>query len=109
MSKNKLIFAFLIVCVITTYVYLFDVKALTNVDMINHFLGGVLLAALIPEKFKKKPLYVFLLASIVFLGWEALEIFFTATGFYPKLFDETIANRAQDVILDYLGLAIFYR
>lgn len=110
MSKNKLILTFLAVSAITTYIYLFDVKAFFNIDMINHFLGGMLLANLIPKNLRiEKSSLIFILASAVFIGWEALEILFTNYNIYPKLFDETISNRIQDVVLDYLGFVVFYK
>ncbi|MFA6096728.1 MAG: hypothetical protein WC788_03830 [Candidatus Paceibacterota bacterium] len=109
MNKRTLIFAFIAISAVTTYVYLFDVEFLRNVDTVNHFIGGVLLAALMPKGFRiKKPLHAFLAATFVFVGWEFLEIYLTSGGIYPKLFEETVSNRVQDVVLDYLGYAIFF-
>lgn len=110
MKQNKLVLAFIAISAVTTYTYQFDVEPLKNVDTVNHFLGGVLLAVLIPKETRKKhPIYSFAAATFVFIGWEFLEIFFTTNGIYPKLFEETISNRIQDVVLDYLGFIIFYR
>jgi len=107
---RKLIFAFIAISAITTYVYLFDVEILKNVDTINHFLGGVLLAALLGKKFTKNdPLHALAAAALVFFGWEMLEIYFTSNGVYPKLFEEPVSNRIQDVVLDFLGFIIAYR
>lgn len=109
MNMRKLIIAFVVISAITTYVYLFDIELLKNVDTINHFLGGVLLAALLRKKFNKKnPLHSLAIATFVFFGWELVEIYFTSVGFYPKLFEEPVSNRIQDLVLDFLGFISFY-
>lgn len=110
MKLNKLIPAFIAISAVTTYTYQFDIEPLKNVDTINHLLGGVLFAALIPKEVRKKhPLRFFFAATFVFVGWEFLEIFFTNIEFYPKLFEETASNRIQDVALDFLGFVVFYK
>lgn len=110
MSTNKIIAAFVIISAITAFVYQFDIDYLKNIDAVNHFLGGFLLAALIPKEFRKKNfLRAFAAAVFVFFGWEFLEIYLASNGIYPKLFEETISNRIQDVILDFLGFFMFIR
>lgn len=107
---RKLIIAFIVISAITTYVYLFNIELLKNVDTINHFLGGVLLAAILGRKStKKNPLHSLAAATFVFFGWELVEIYFTSIGFYPKLFEEPASNRIQDVVLDFLGFFFAYR
>jgi len=110
MTKSKIILSFLAISAITTYVYLFDVEPLKNIDTINHFLGGVLLVALIPRKIRRdKPLYAFAAATFIFFGWELLEIYFASNGIYPRLFEETVSNKIQDIIFDFLGFIMFYK
>lgn len=73
-----------------------------NIDLwsLNHLIFGCTLAIIL-KIFNIDFFYATIIAIIIFLGWETIEI-------YTKTF-ETTFNRFSDVFIELFGFVLFYK
>ncbi len=97
--------------ILTTFVFYFRISALSNIDVPTHIGAGLVIAAFVFSTVKvKSGKEALALCFIPFLLWEFIEIGISngvEEGFVYRLFEETRANRIQDISMDTLGFLVF--
>ncbi|MFA7171405.1 MAG: hypothetical protein WC180_05415 [Candidatus Paceibacterota bacterium] len=98
--------------ILTVFAFYFQIRALNHIDIPTHIGAGLVIAAFIYVTVKvKNGRQALMFAFIPFLLWELIEIGIssgvTGGGFLFRLFNETINNRIQDVVMDTLGFLVY--
>jgi hypothetical protein len=111
-SLRVLFLIWLTFSVITTFVFYFQIDALSFIDVPTHIGAGLVITAFIYSTVKVKDgRRALLLALIPFIVWEFIEIGISSQvdqgGFVYHLFKETTGNMTQDVAMDTLGFLVF--
>lgn len=81
------------------------------IDIPTHFVAGIIITAAIFTISKKNIKKTIILSFLIFIGWEFFEITvanLSEKEFFINLFKETRFNTTQDIIMDTLGLALFF-
>jgi len=107
---GRLFVLWLILSITTTLVFYFQKSFLYNVDVPTHICAGAVIAVFIFAALKVENWQrALLLAFVPFILWEFIEIFIAHTAtqeFLIRLFDETLENRVQDLLMDTLGFLL---
>lgn len=112
-SKNKyklnITLLFLFISAITIASNLFNLSLVNWIDIPNHFVGGMVVAAFLPkETFKKKTFLSVLAIAIIGIGWEFVEVAMAKKEIFLNLFQETKADKTGDLIIGLAGLVFAY-
>ena len=81
------------------------------IDIPTHFAAGIIITAAIFTISKKNIKKTIILSFLIFIGWEFFEMTvanLSEKEFFINLFKETRFNTTQDVIMDALGLVLFF-
>ena len=111
-SVEFLFMIWLILSIITTFAFYFQLRSLHHIDIPTHIGAGLVISAFIYTSVKvKNGRQALALAFIPFLLWEFIEISIAGSvqpdGFLFRLFYETLYNRTQDIVMDTLGFFTF--
>lgn len=104
-------YMWLLFSVATMFVYRFHLSSLAHIDIPTHIMAGVVITAFIFAFVENSNIKrAFLFALIPFFFWELIEITMSTMiqqGFVFNIFQETLRNRAQDVVMDTIGFISF--
>ncbi|MCK5084900.1 MAG: hypothetical protein KAQ64_04575 [Candidatus Pacebacteria bacterium] len=81
------------------------------IDVPTHFVAGIMIGAVMFLASKRNIRKTIIFSFLVFIGWEFFEIIASSLSekeFIINIFSEQKSNRIQDIIMDTLGLALFF-
>ena len=107
--KLNIILLFLFISAITIASHSFNLGLASWIDIPNHFVGGMVVAAFLPKETLKKRTFLSILAiATIGIGWEFVEVAMAKKEIFFNLFQETKADRAGDLIVGLAGLVFAY-
>ena len=107
--KLNIILLFLFISAITIASHSFNLGLASWIDIPNHFVGGMVVAAFLPkETFKKRAFLSILTIAIIGIGWEFVEIAMAKKEIFFNLFQETKTDKTGDLIVGLAGLVFAY-
>ena len=107
--KLNIVLLFLFISAITIASHSFNLSLASWIDIPNHFVGGMVVAAFLPkETFKKRALLSILIISTIGIGWEFVEITMAKKDIFFNLFQETKTDKTGDLIIGLAGLIFAY-
>ena len=81
------------------------------IDIPTHFVAGIIITAVIFTISKKDIKKTIILSFLIFIGWEFFEMTMANLSkgeFFINLFKETRSDTTQDIVMDTLGLVLFF-
>ena len=81
------------------------------IDIPTHFTAGIMITAAMFVINKKDIKKTIILSFLIFIGWEFFEMTIANLSegeFLTNLFGETKFDKTQDIIMDTLGLTLFF-
>ena len=107
--KLNITLLFLFISAITIASHSFNLGLASWIDIPNHFVGGMVVAAFLPkETFKKRTFLSILVIAIIGIGWEFVEVAVAKKEFFLNLFQETKTDRIGDLIIGLAGFVFAY-
>ena len=107
--KFNIILIFLFFSSLTIASHSFNLGSVSWIDIPNHFVGGMVVAAFLPkETFRKRALLSILIISTIGIGWEFVEITMAKKEVFFNLFQETKADKTGDLIIGLAGFVFSY-
>ena len=112
--KKHIIYILLVWLVLSIFIVFTSYTGNTKlhwIDIPTHFAAGIIIAAAMFVISKKDIKKTVILSFLIFIGWEFFEITvanLSEKEFFINLFRETKLNTTQDIIMDALGLVLFF-
>ena len=107
--KLNITLLFLFISAITIASHSFNLGLASWIDIPNHFVGGMVVAAFLPkETFKKRAFFSILIIATIGIGWEFVEITMAKREIFTSLFQETKVDKTGDLIVGLAGLVFAY-
>ena len=107
--KLNIILLFLFISAITIASHSFNLGLASWIDIPNHFIGGMVVAAFLSkETVKKNPLLSLFAIAIIGFGWEFVEITMAKREIFFNLFQETKTDKTGDLIVGLAGFIFAY-
>ena len=107
--KLNITLIFLFISAITIASHSFNLGLASWIDIPNHFVGGMVVAAFLPkETFKKRAFFSILIIATIGIGWEFVEITMAKREIFTSLFQETKVDKTGDLIVGLAGLVFAY-
>ena len=107
--KLNITLLFFFISAITITSHSFNLGLASWIDIPNHFVGGMVVAAFLPKEILKKRAFLSILAiATIGIGWEFVEIAIAKKEIFTSLFQETKADKTGDLIVGLAGLVFAY-
>lgn len=107
--KFNITLVFLFFSTLTISSHYFNLNMANWIDIPNHFVGGMVVAAFLPKEiFKQKLLFSLLAIATIGIGWEFVEIAMAKKELFPDLFRETRMDKTGDLIIGLAGFVFAY-
>jgi len=112
--KREILYTFifwLILSTITAVAFYYKISIARWIDIPTHFFAGMVTAAIFFTRDKISRKKKILIASVVFIGWEFIEVLgsnYFSNEFYVRLFEETLFNQIRDLSMDYTGFMAYF-
>ena len=103
--------AWLLLSILIVFASYTESTKLYWIDIPTHFAAGIIITAAIFTISKKNIKKTIILSFLIFIGWEFFEMTVANLSegeFFTNLFKETRFNTTQDIVMDALGLVLFF-